>query len=53
MAVFDLSPELIKAGQSKAMSSLKGQALIESLSNFRHRTATTGSKPHKMDRAND
>lgn len=53
MAVFDLSPELIKLGQSKAMSSLKGQALIESLSDFRHRATTAGSKPHKIDRAND
>lgn len=53
MAGFDLLPELIKPGQSKALSSLKGQALIESLFNFRHRAAMAGSNPHITDRAND
>jgi hypothetical protein len=42
---FDLFPELIKPGQSKAMNSLKGQTLIESLSNFRHRADMAGSNP--------
>lgn len=42
---FDLFPELIKPRQSKAMNSLKGQTLIESLSNFRHRADMAGSNP--------